>query len=71
MDTVRIYARDDTGGRAPSAVMALRDRGRLKVIVAIEPDISTEIVLVMAAARVLSYPLVAPDGVRLKPVIDA
>jgi len=52
--------------RSPSAVMALRDRGRLKVIVAIGPDISTETVLVMVAAQVLSCFLdAAPDGVCL------
>jgi len=50
---------------APSAVMALRDRGRLKVIVAIGPIISTETVLVMVVAQVLLCFLVAPDGVCL------
>jgi hypothetical protein len=35
--------------KIPSAVMALRDSGRLKVIVAIGPENSTETVLVIAA----------------------
>lgn len=41
--------------------MALRERGRLKVIVAIGPDISTERVLVMVAAQV---PVLAAVGFR-------
>jgi hypothetical protein len=37
----------------PSAVIALRDPGRLKFIVAIGPEISTETVLVIGTVEIL------------------